>query len=115
MSENFEIYHNKQEITENESTKLSNKERETFQKDFMKEMEEYANISALIEAAGTDTPDTQKSSSIDSDPAKFENRNDMKHSYLNNAKQLAKDHQARLGIINSDPTGKAQKASGENF
>jgi hypothetical protein len=100
----FEIHKDMQENSTEKTEELSKEQREKFKDTFQKELSE---INSIIEEG------MESTSPVSTGTETTESEQTMEHSYNNKAQQL-KRNLDRLGIINSDPTGKSQKAAGEN-
>jgi hypothetical protein len=112
MSE-FEIHKNMGKDSTEKTEELSPKQRKKFKEAFKEELDIFNEVNNLIEEE-IKTEDARPSKvSTPSKHNPLERTTAMEHSYSNNAKQI-KENLNRLGIINSDPTGKAKKAAGED-
>lgn len=109
MSQNFNI-ENSFEKKNNQKNKveLSNKEREAFQDEFNKNINEFDLINSLIEEH-LELPESELDESIEENDTL-----EMKQSYSDPAK-IQRERMQRIGLLKSDPTGKNFKASGEDI
>ena len=103
MNENFDIYNHKSKKDDEKPLELNNKERKEFELQLEEEINALVNA-ALDESEVAEEPTEPDNAIIPNNP--LEN----KPLY----QQVKKDLE-RSRIINSDPTGKNKKASGEDI
>jgi hypothetical protein len=103
----FEINKDMQKNSTEKTEELSPEQRKKFKDAFKEELDIFNEVNDLIEEEMEGTTPI----STATEPTPPEQTMDMQHSYNDKAQQLKRDLD-RLGVINSDPTGKSQKAAG---